>query len=860
MPPFTLPATLHAVTLLGRIHRLLIVLAGALAIAAASSSVFAQSGVDIEVDQFGVGLFRPGGVVPVRLKLTSNLDKATAVWVQWQVADADGDTGEYGRSLTVSPGQPAFVWLYAPVQPNDDLSSVYTVRVFEERDGERRGELGGRRISPGDAQAQMADLAAGMIAIVGDRRMSLDDYSLQGGNRMVRPVSGHEDTRVASNLKTAQLPDRWYGLAGFEAIAWAGDEGPPQAIDHADALRQYVQWGGHLIIVLPTAGNPWGLGAQGQTLLEDLLPCRTTGVMPRRDEAVPLRDLLPIMSKTQNVERFVSRREPPEFAIRVFKDPKDEFDVIDNGYEPLIALPDGRVIAVQKRVGFGRITVIGVDLADGRLASLSLPQADVFWNRVLGRRMDTPTINELQAMEKADRLAMGSYNTERNMGSGGLFTTGINMTGTAGAGLLLAFLMFVAYWLVATFSYFTLKHYQLARHAWLAFAGTAAVFTVIAWGSVGLIPQATEVQHITILDHIAAPPGTPADHEQFQRAFSFFSVYLPDYGFTRLALEGGDSDRRNLLLPWTPPGEQPAPFPNTDNFRVDVARDMADLALPSRSTTTQLFAQWMGGVDPDWGGLLRVDPANPLRVVKGAGGNEESLAGTIINDLPGTLKDVTIVWVKSARLRQRAYAIETVDAQRGITREAEWVAGPQSGQMLNIGNIAKLPSSGLESGASFNMASQMKFDGSTSLLVSLQQEYIDPFASRGPQITADSMNTDPRDQRPFLEMMSIFHQLPPPEYISASRSGSPSRDQDTVTFYRELGRELDLSPWFTRPCVIVLGYLENSAMPIPLRIGDSDEAPSSTGLTMIRWIYPLPLDEEVAFPSIEPDKPAQETE
>ena len=80
----TSPPTLHAVTLLGRIHSLLIVLVGALAIAAASPAVFAQSGVDIEVDQFGVGLFRPGGVVPVRLKLTSNLDKATAVWVQWQ--------------------------------------------------------------------------------------------------------------------------------------------------------------------------------------------------------------------------------------------------------------------------------------------------------------------------------------------------------------------------------------------------------------------------------------------------------------------------------------------------------------------------------------------------------------------------------------------------------------------------------------------------------------------------------------------------------------------------------------------------------------------------------------------------------
>src|SRR5688572_18742882 len=72
----------------------------------------AQNMVTVEVEQFGVGVFRPGGLVPIRLKLTSSADEPLPVWVQWQVANADGDIGEWGRSLTLTPNQPGYWWLY----------------------------------------------------------------------------------------------------------------------------------------------------------------------------------------------------------------------------------------------------------------------------------------------------------------------------------------------------------------------------------------------------------------------------------------------------------------------------------------------------------------------------------------------------------------------------------------------------------------------------------------------------------------------------------------------------------------------------------------------------------------------------
>jgi hypothetical protein len=88
----------------------------------------------------------------------------------------------------------------------------------------------------------------------------------------------------------------------------------------------------------------------------------------------------------------------------------------------------------------------------------------------------------------------------------------------------------------------------------------------------------------------------------------------------------------------------------------------------------------------------------------------------------------------------------------------------------------------------------------------------------------------------FMVMLSIFHQLTPPKYHRVA-----DKEPETVVMTRKLGRELDLSEWFTRPCLIVIGVLENSSTPVPLRV--DGRAPASDGLTVVRWIYPLPLDE-----------------
>ena len=64
---------------------------------------------------------------------------------------------------------------------------------------------------------------------------------------------------------------------------------------------------------------------------------------------------------------------------------------------------------------------------------------------------------------------------------------------------------------------------------------------------------------------------------------------------------------------------------------------------------------------------------------------------------------------------------------------------------------------------------------------------------------------------------------------------------------RTFGRTLDLSPWLSRPCLIITGFLSDSRLPVPLVIDGETDAFESTGLTMVRWILPLPQHDAAAF-------------
>jgi hypothetical protein len=59
-------------------------------------------------------------------------------------------------------------------------------------------------------------------------------------------------------------------------------------------------------------------------------------------------------------------------------------------------------------------------------------------------------------------------------------------------------------------------------------------------------------------------------------------------------------------------------------------------------------------------------------------------------------------------------------------------------------------------------------------------------------------------------------------------------------------RELDLSEWFTQPCLIVMGWLEQADMPYELTL--DGERVEGSGPVLVRWIMPLPADASWVVP------------
>ncbi len=789
--------------------------------------------VKVELDQFGVGSwFRPGDITAIRLKLTSSLSEPTACWVQWEVPNAEGDPAEYGRSITLTPGTPAFWWLYAPLPARTSMSDTWTVRVFEESDGKRRGEIGGTRISPGLVNTQPPiSPGVGMIAVIGRGATKLDDY-MSPLAPPASPPGAHEQTVIVSISDPSRLPDRWDGLRQFEAIVWSDASPQELRASSAGALEEYIRRGGHLIIILPSAGNPWALGRGGVSDLDPLLPQQA----PRKDEAVLVSQLLPVLSKSDRVVRDF------EVSIRVFKEIDSTFDVIDNHYEPLIALPDGRVIVIQRTYGYGRITIIGLDLASGRLASMGLPEADVFWNRVLGRRSDTPGARELAKMQDQDLLAR-SVSDHRRIGDGRVFEGPLSATASPGLGILAAFLLFGVYFLAGPVSFIVLKQRGLKRHSWLVFAAIAGLFTVIAWAGVGVLREKNiQLKHVTVLDYLARPADDPRPNElHLQRAASWLSLYIPSYGPAAVSIDS-DPQQRDLLLTWSAPEKDPQHFPNVAPYTIDVGNAPADYAIPARASVSQMYASWLGALDPQWGGMIRVDADDPLRVQRDAlDERDDRLVGSLIHDLPGNLENVLIVWVTNNRLPRRRWAKD------GDT-ELDWVPALRSGQTLNIGHMWSLSRPWApQVPFSFGIVS-MRPSGQTGFERNTEERYIKEYA--GINIFSGQGTNTPlseKDVQRHLEMLSFFHQMTPPKY----HTSGGRQPQKNLALTRLLGRELDLSAWLTRPCLIVIGWLKNSECPIPLKV--DGKPPNSSGLTIVRWIYPLPLAEAELM-----DKPAEE--
>lgn len=786
----------------------------------------ASGELDLSAEWFGVGnVARPGGWTAIRVRLRDNTDRPREVMLALELRDGDGDRPVYRRVFTANPGRWQQHWLYAHLPHRLDPARPLRLTAREVvREGQESvvGSDGALRVSArsgrllAEARATPGQLLSdheGMMAIVGDATHGLSLYSSVYSGTSFSPLA-HERTEMVSRLAPLDLPDRWMGLAPFEIIVWSGSDPADLGDERSRALREWIERGGHLVIVL-TVENlaPWTTGTNN--LLRDLFPAAEVVVREGAD---------------LNQYRHLITRDPdmglPRSALVHTFEPLASAGPQES--IPILAGPEGECVVVRRLVGQGMVTAVGMGAGSRALSNVGLPAPDVFWNRVLGRRGQFEPLTRLNDLNtsgarltnRADPVLL-----DRDIDGS------INLIGQSLAGVVLAFALFGIYWLTAGPGGFAvLRRMGLDRHAWVAFVGAAALFTAIAWGGATAIkPKRVEVRHVTVLDHVYG--------QDVDRARSWLSVLIPSYLGADVSVQGegllaGLPRFYQTIAPWQARPDSmigtgdSSSFPDARSYDID-APSPDVLSVPTRATVKQFVADWAGAPRFAWPtpsmnpgsatAALALDPTTGFPT------------GVLTHNFPETLTNVQVILIR----RQQGVRAWSRGTWVGSDGRANHL-GPVFTWTTDAHGVAP-PDGRWPPGTPLDLHPLfMSAPASSRNLLG----WLDRAAS-GRESLLDRMVVG-----------SFMHQLSPPQL---STQASP-------LFTRSAMHGLDLSGWFSQPCLIILGTLDmegRDAMPIPvnIRVGGEARTPHVRGRTLVRWIYPLPADPP-SWPTGEPDSAA----
>lgn len=771
----------------------------------AVSEKLAEGEVTITCPWFGVGgVVRNGDWAGLRLGINDSAAKPREIIVRITIPDADGDRVLYERVTTTNPGVPQPLWAYIRVPSRFGQSDTLSVTAWEALEqgngapGEQRGTfVAGKQLALDRlVRPNVMRRIHGLIGIAGSRSMGLRAY--EGLSESDWLPAGHERSYIVSRLDADTLPDRWFGLAPFDVIVW--NEPTPSSLgsERAQAVREWVQRGGHLVVVLPRVGQTWT--DENNNPLYDITP----RVAVHRREGI---DLTPYGALISHLTTTAYPAEDSREVLQSFTpvpgaEPYEAISIL-TGVKQADGSPE--VLAVRRIVGTGMVTLVGLDVASGWMERHNLPEPELFWNRILGRRGDT------LGPKSSDPMAPVMFRARDPVTLDGAIPGMISKTGQAAAGVLLGFVVFVAYWLIAgPAGYAILKKTGMARHGWLAFVLAAALFTGVAWGGATLIrPSQIEAKHLTIIDHVYG--------QSIERSRTWMSLLVPEYGQATIIVGDPSSNERtrfhNLVAPWEPAEFSGEGFPDARGYRID-CKNPDQATIPTRATVKQLQADWAGastwkmprptGDSPEDAQIRFADESAP-----------SILKGTLVHELPAALTDVVII---------------VNMGQKDITRSFVGTPGLTSKLATFILSNPWGPGKPLDM-AFVTPRSTVRGEKQLSPEDYLSGLLKDPIDSQERPPDAGTITTR-------LTALAFFSQLQPPD-PPGDRMG---RSEHVAQ--RKYSHGMDLGRWFTEPCMIIVGHLGaetdvQSPTPLYISTGGQPRPLHTAGRTVVRWVYPL---------------------
>lgn len=766
-----------------------------------------QGEVQLSIARFGVGgVAREGDWVGIQVQMLDQGSSGRDIVLRLAIRDNDGDESQYDRVVTANPGVMQSFWLYAWI-PFRGSDRDYELKAYEAIDtgnaeigqfGFRVGRLVGQ-LPIYNPQIEPPTIA--LMGIVGNSQMSLDQYGYTINGRPSM-LFGHELIRPVAGLGIDTLPDRWQGLISFDTIVWSesssADNSPTRLTpEKARAIQTWVERGGHLVIVLPSSGDPWYGGAHP---LRSMMPAIST---PRRLEGENLNLYRALLTESEQTPL-------PENAVVYSFEPLPDQPMSDA--LPVLNSPTGECVVIRRQLGSGMVSVIGLPLHHAQLRRVGLPDPESFWHRVLGLRGEVSRLDQLTDQQKTDASNRSALIFDEGI------SDAIAKTGRAVQGVLFGIVVFILYWLIAGPGGFAiLKSKKKQHHAWVAFIITTGVFTAIAWiGATAMRPKSSNISHLSILEQVHG--------QDTQRSRTWMSVMLPSYGSAVVSLRDPsqassfvNDESTNLLTPWRSPDTLSTltkGFPDNSGYRVE-SKNPSAIRVPTRATVKTFLADWAG--PSNWQLPTPVgEPGalqSPVLTISGS-----VVQGKIVHDLPGAMQDVRVfVNAREVPILQPGQTLKSRMISQTLVYAPDFGQGGwEPGQAIDLEQVTRVGS---------GQQAQIKNDYFTSSVrFGVDQSGID--RSRGNLVDR-------------LTAGLFISQLEPPRYGSANNDPVGSR----LALRRSL-HGWDLGKWMTQPCVIVIGVVDIDAskphqdgMPTPVWI--NERIVPSSGMTLVVWVYPL---------------------
>lgn len=337
----------------------------AVCVAASVGSAHAAMPVELGAPRIGFGpanTFKIGAWTPVWVELKGGPAPFKG-FMDVVVGDDDGVPTSFRREVEVPAGESRLV--SAHVRPGGrDLELAFR---FHDEQGRWLGERSQARLLRSEPTALMPDTT---LILTAGQPQGVDQIGTVAGFQRTGSGPGNAEVvviRIDDQEEGERVPEGWLGYDGVTALVidtadaatlkrFEGDKG--------EAVVDWVKRGGHLVL---SVGGNWE--AVGKSALASILPALPVG--QERIQSLEALDTFAGSNKS-----VTPPGTPPQTVVKL--------EEVDKRGGVALSVMANHPLVVRGPAGFGRVTLIGVDV-DGKLFA-DWQDRGLFWVRALDLR------------------------------------------------------------------------------------------------------------------------------------------------------------------------------------------------------------------------------------------------------------------------------------------------------------------------------------------------------------------------------------------------------------------------------------------------------------------------------------------